>query len=148
MLLDHQSSLWPGVAAGDPRSVGRPSGWRRMNCNQADPLLGATSRDVATQSLIDTASAALERLADRCPTCSADLELRDRTYGLTLSTCLFCHRERPRQVDVSLESTPTAWSPPLRVPKTHCCQQTTLPGHVRGLHLQFVSNALIGNDNT
>jgi len=116
--ISHQNSPWPGVAAGDPRSIGRPPHWRRMNEGRADPWLGIGSRGVATQNLVNIASAAFDRLADRCPACSADLELRDRTLGLTLFTCPFCHTERPRQVDLSLINVPTAWTPPIRVPTT------------------------------
>lgn len=116
--ITYLDSPWPGVAAGDPRSIGRPPHWRRMNEGRADPRLGLGSHGDATQNLINIDSAAFDRLADRCPTCSADLEPRDRTLGLTLFTCPFCHTERPRQVDVSLQKVPTAWTPPVRVPTT------------------------------
>ena len=57
-------------------------------------------------------------LASRCPTCSADLALRDRTYVLNLEYCLLCHTKRPRQVDVPSDerSVTRRWEPPVRVP--------------------------------
>jgi len=114
-LTEPQSSPWPGVATGDPRAVGRPPDWRRTSESHdgREPVTGA--RRIAKQYLMDLPSAAPKRLADRCPTCSADLELRDRTYGINLVTCLFCQTERPRQVDVSSGNTPKAWAPPARV---------------------------------
>ena len=119
-LTKLQSSLWPGVATGNPRTVGRPQDWRQTNESQTGPAIEEYS-DVATQYLLNLASAASEQLADRCPTCSANLALRDQTYGIKLITCPFCQMERPRQVDVPLENMPETWTPPVRI------MESTLP---------------------
>ena len=70
----------------------------------------------ATQHPINVASAPSDQLAIRCPTCSADFELRDRTYQTRLLACPFCDTERPKQMDASSAKMHLDWVPPVRVP--------------------------------
>lgn len=115
LLVDNQSSPWQSVAADDPNSIGGPPDLRETGESRTNPWSEFISPNAATKNLNDIAGTTSERLPDHCPTCSANLELRDRTHGIILSTCMFCHTERPRQVNASLENMPTTWSPPVRV---------------------------------
>ena len=107
---------WAGVATGDPRSFGRPPIWRTTVKSDTIPYHGVDPHRHIKQHSAGVAKLPSGLLADRCPTCSADLELRDRTYDMILSACPFCDTERPRQAEVSLGEMHLDWVPPIRVP--------------------------------
>ena len=108
------------VPTRDPRLLNRPPGWKSPYQTPADPEHETSYGAALAENLMPPYPVACERLVDRCPTCSADLSLRDRTYNLNLTYCPFCQTKRPRQVDVlsSERSAIKEWEPAVRVPVT------------------------------